>query len=185
MEEKHIGMVKQLIIMLLSVLVFVTLDQWTKHLAVLYLKGQDSVVLIQGVFELRYLQNRGAAFGMFENQRIVFLVVTNVIMLVVLYAYFKFPVKKRYLPLHIIFIFILSGAVGNMIDRCIQGYVVDFLYFSLIDFPIFNVADIYVTVSCVVFILLGLLYYKDEDYAFLAFKKKSQASDTTNDIEQK
>ena len=59
-----------------------------------------------------------------------------------------------------------------MIDRYLQGYVVDFLYFSLIDFPIFNVADIYVTVSAFAFLVLGLFYYKEEDFAFLSVKKK-------------
>lgn len=179
MEKKQAGMGKQLVILLLSVLVLVALDQWTKHLAVLYLKDQEPIVLIKGVFELRYLENRGAAFGMFKNQRIVFLVLTTVIMAVLLYVYGRIPKERRYLPMKVLCIVILSGAVGNMIDRCLQGYVVDFLYFSLIDFPIFNVADIYVTVSAFVFLAFYVFYYKEEEFEFLSWKKKSdkQVSD--------
>lgn len=172
MEKKHAGTGMRLVIMLLSVLALVALDQWTKHLAVLYLKDQEPVVIIRGVFELKYLQNRGAAFGLFQDQRIVFLTMTCIIMAAVFYIYRKLPANRRCLPLRVICIFILSGAAGNMIDRCIQGYVVDFFYFSLIDFPIFNVADIYVTVSAFFFLVLGLFYYREEDFSFLSFKKK-------------
>ena len=66
-------------------------------------------------------------------------------------------------------VLIFAGAIGNFIDRIRQGFVVDFLYFELIDFPIFNVADIYVTVGCILLILLLLFYYKDEELNF--FKK--------------
>ena len=57
-----------------------------------------------------------------------------------------------------------AGAIGNFIDRVMRNYVVDFFYFSLIDFPIFNVADIYVTVAAFAMIFLGLFYYKEEDF---------------------
>ena len=71
---------------------------------------------------------------------------------------------------------IISGALGNFIDRFINGYVVDFFYFKLINFPIFNVADIYVTVSAAVLIVLGVFYYKEDDYKFLTVRKnKSDA----------
>ena len=62
-----------------------------------------------------------------------------------------------------ILIFFAAGAIGNFIDRVSLNYVVDFLYFKLINFPIFNVADIYVTCSAFVIIVLGIFYYKDED----------------------
>ena len=64
-----------------------------------------------------------------------------------------------------------AGAIGNMIDRFCRGYVVDFFYFSLIDFAIFNVADIYITVSAVLLVILMMFYYKEEDFAFLSRKK--------------
>ena len=64
----------------------------------------------------------------------------------------------------LICILFVSGAVGNFIDRITKNYVVDFFYFKLINFPIFNVADIYVTVAAFAMIILGLFYYKEEDY---------------------
>ena len=68
--------------------------------------------------------------------------------------------------------FLGAGAVGNMIDRVFRGYVIDFFYFSLIDFPVFNVADIYVVVSILVLVYLFLAVYKEEDFDFLQKRKK-------------
>lgn len=178
MEKKQTNQKgKQMIFLLVSVLVLVVLDQWTKHLAVMYLKGKEPFVLWQGVFELRYLENRGAAFGIFKDQRIVFLVMTVIIMAGTLWIYRKMPQTKRFLPLRLIAIGILAGAVGNMIDRLLNGYVVDFFYFSLIDFPIFNVADIYVTVSSFMLLLLYFFFYKEEELDFLFEKKKTEKAD--------
>lgn len=178
MEKKQTNQKgKQLIFLLVAVLVLVVLDQWTKHLAVMYLKDKEPFVLWQGVFELRYLENRGAAFGIFKDQRIVFLVMTVIIMAGTLWIYHKMPQTKRFLPLRLIATGILAGAVGNMIDRLLNGYVVDFFYFSLIDFPIFNVADIYVTVSSFMLLLLYFFFYKEEELDFLFEKKKAEKAD--------
>lgn len=148
---------------LLAIVATVALDQYTKYLAVVHLKGRPSIPLIKGVFELEYLENRGAAFGMFQNQQWFFLLFGLILSVVVLYFYGKLPAGRRYFPLKICAIFIVSGALGNMIDRFHLSYVVDFFYFSLIDFPIFNVADIYVTVSVFVLIVLVLFYYKEDE----------------------
>ena len=77
-----------------------------------------------------------------------------------------------YSKLHISLILIAAGAIGNLIDRVRLGYVVDFFYFSLINFPVFNVADIYVTVSSFYLVILLLFVYKESDLEFLAFKTK-------------
>lgn len=76
----------------------------------------------------------------------------------------------------LIFVFIMAGAIGNMIDRFTLKYVVDFLYFSLINFPIFNIADCYVTVSAILLFALAIFYYKEEDMAFIdqLFSKKKK-----------
>lgn len=145
------------------VLILVFFDQWTKHLAVLHLKGAMPVVIVEQVFELFYLENRGAAFGIFQNQRWVFLVLTSLVMVVLIWFYFRIPVIRRYLLLRICVVVSFAGAVGNMIDRVVNGYVVDFFYFKLIDFPVFNMADIYVTVSVILALLLFLFYYKEEE----------------------
>lgn len=145
----------------------VLLDQWTKALAVRHLKGAEALSLWEGVFSLSYVENRGAAFGMMQGKQWLFFVIAAVVLAGVLYVLYRMPDGKRYLPLTLSLSFICSGAVGNMIDRIRQGYVVDFFYFSLIDFPVFNVADIYVTVATVTLMLLLLFYYKEDEFAFL------------------
>ncbi|XCP83795.1 signal peptidase II [Roseburia hominis] len=144
--------------------VLILLDQFTKYLAVAHLKDSAPFVIWKGVFELNYLENRGMAFGMMQNQRIFFVVMTTVVMAALIYFYAITPGERRYLPLRICMVFLGAGAVGNLIDRTLHGYVVDFFYFSLIDFPIFNVADIYVTVTFGILLLLVLFYYKEEDF---------------------
>ena len=158
---------------ILSFAVLVLIDQITKHLAVLRLKGSNPFVLIPGVFELHYLENQGAAFGILQGKRWFFLIITVVIMAVIAYLFIKMPATKRFRFLRVLLVFIASGAVGNMIDRMRQGYVVDFFYFSLIDFPIFNVADIYVTCSAILLVIAILFYYKDDDLKELGQAVKS------------
>lgn len=153
---------------------FVILDQITKSLAVTHLKDKPAFVLWDGVFELHYLENRGAAFGMLQNQKGLFILIAVIMLTAITYILIKLPRTAYYFPLEIILVLIAAGAVGNLIDRVSLGYVVDFFYFKLIDFPIFNVADIYVSVSCVVLAVLLLFFYKDNDFAFLSIKKKKE-----------
>lgn len=150
----------------------VILDQITKNLAVLHLKDKPAFVIWDGIFELHYLENRGAAFGMLQNQKALFVAIAVVILLVIGYLLIKLPRTKHYAALEVLFVLIASGAVGNMIDRVQYNYVVDFFYFKLIDFPIFNVADIYVSVSCVLLAILLIFFYKDNDFEFLGKKKE-------------
>lgn len=141
----------------------VILDQLSKYMAVHFLQGTDGIDLIPGVFRLTYLENRGAAFGVLQGQQWFFYIITAVILVVVVLAYVRIPAGRKFLPLQICAVFIVSGALGNLIDRVRLGYVVDFFYFELIDFPVFNVADIFVTVSAVLLAVLLPLYYKEED----------------------
>lgn len=141
----------------------VILDQLSKYMAVHFLQGTGGIDLIPGVFRLTYLENRGAAFGVLQGQQWFFYIITAVILVVVVLAYVRIPAGRKFLPLQICAVFIVSGALGNLIDRVRLGYVVDFFYFELIDFPVFNVADIFVTVSAVLLAVLLLLYYKEED----------------------
>ena len=115
-------------------LLTLALDQWTKYLASTILRRLESFSLISGVFELRYLENRGAAFGIMQNRQIVFVVGGIIILAVILYLYQKMPFTPHYRPLRICAVLLASGAVGNMIDRVKLDYVVDFFYFRLIDF---------------------------------------------------
>lgn len=157
----------------LVMMVFLTfLDQLTKYLAVQYLKGQPSVPILKDILVLQYLENKGAAFGMLQNQKIFFIFIEVLILFVIAFVLFRMPSDKKYTLMHVILVFVAGGAVGNMIDRVVQDYVVDFIYFVLIDFPIFNVADIYVTFATAVFVIAVLFYYKEEDFAFLSVKQK-------------
>lgn len=142
----------------------VLLDQLTKWWAIVTLKEDGPTPLISGVLELLYIENRGAAFGILQNQRWFFLVITVIVLAALCWLIPRIPGEKRFLGLRICMYGIGAGAVGNMIDRIFRGYVVDFIYVKLIDFPVFNVADIYVTCAAVGVILLALFYYKDEDF---------------------
>lgn len=148
-------------------------DQFTKYMAVIKLKDQTPFVLIDGVFELRYLENRGAAFGMMQDMRFLLAAGAVIVCGLIVFLYLRMPEKRRYLPLRICAVLLCAGAVGNMIDRIRLGYVIDFFYFRLIDFPIFNVADCYVVAACIVFALLVLFYYREEeDFSFLSRERK-------------
>lgn len=159
----------------IDLLLFVLLilaDQFTKHLAVIHLKDKEPITLFQDVLELQYLENRGAAFGMLQNQKIFFIFIALLILVVITWVLLKTPDRRKYRSLHLLLVLIASGAVGNMIDRLRFDYVVDFIYFVLINFPIFNVADIYVTVATACLVILLLFVYKEEDLSFLSFNQK-------------
>ena len=162
---------KNYVMAVILVIVAVLIDQYTKYLAVTHLKDGPAFVLIDNVFELNYLENRGAAFGLLQNRQIFFVCVAILIFAFILYCYVRIPKTGRYLPLRLCGIFIVAGAAGNLIDRIRLGYVVDFFYFRLIDFLVFNVADIYVTVSFAVLLILIFFRYKEEELEFLGRKK--------------
>lgn len=164
---------KTSVISFISLILLILLDQITKYLAVAILKPYGSVKLIPGVFELTYLENRGAAFGMLQGGRLLFLPLTIIIILIFLFAFYRLSFDRKFMPIRVIMVVFIAGAIGNFIDRLVNGYVVDFFYFCYINFPVFNVADIYVTCSCVIFFFLVLFIYKDHDWdeAFLATKK--------------
>ena len=104
------------------------------------------------------------------NQKVLFIVIALVMLAASGYLLIRMPRNKHYLPLEILVVLIAAGAVGNMIDRILYNYVVDFLYFKLIDFPIFNVADIYVTVFAIYLSVLLLFVYKESDLDFIGRK---------------
>ena len=147
-----------------SSILLIAFDQFTKNLAVSHLKEQADIPILKGIFELSYVENRGAAFGMMQNKQGFFLIMTAVVLVGILWLFHKIPQDKRYLPLRAVLVLLTSGAIGNFIDRASQNYVVDFFYFKLIDFPVFNVADIYVVVSVFCLAFLILFYYKEEEF---------------------
>lgn len=162
MQESN-SRIKNYIIAVLVIVVGVVFDQWTKLLAITNLKDQAPYIIWEGVFKLQYLENRGAAFGMFQNKQFFFICSAILIFIVALWFYMKVPMTKRFLPLRLCAILVCAGGIGNLIDRLKFNYVVDFFYFELIDFPIFNVADIYVTVSAFALAFLIMFCYKEEE----------------------
>ncbi|MDD2958311.1 MAG: signal peptidase II [Lachnospiraceae bacterium] len=170
-EKKENNKKQRLIWGGIALFVLLALDQFTKYLAWTNLRTNGDVILIPGVFELHYLQNQGAAFGMFENMQWLFILFAAIISCGAAYFFYVLPSEARFRPLRILCIVILAGAIGNMIDRLVYHYVIDFLYFTLIDFPIFNVADIYVCCSTVLFMILILFYYKEDDFNRISGKK--------------
>ena len=135
---------------IIGILVLI-LDIITKHWALAALAAGEGIPLLPGVFHLTYVENTGIAFGMMENKRIVFITL-SVIILAALFIYLlKAPRRDAWLKLGAALV--VSGSVGNLIERVSKGYVVDFLDFRLINFPVFNVADIGVTCGFILFFI--------------------------------
>lgn len=163
---------KVLLLDFLFLSLLVAIDQYTKYIAVQKLKNQPAFNIINGVLEFNYLENRGAAFGLLQNQKVFFVFVAVIFLSVIAYVLVKVPREKKYDRIHVLLVLIAGGAIGNLIDRLRLDYVVDFIYIVLINFPIFNVADMYVTFSTVILIIQVLFVYKENDFYFLSFKQK-------------
>ncbi len=133
----------------------IILDQLTKYLAVTYLTKVSTFPLIEGVLHLTYAENRGAAFGMLSEHRWVFLIISTVTIIGIGLALFFGHIDT--LSYGVSLSLIISGGIGNMIDRTVLGYVVDFIDFRLINFAIFNGADSFICIGAGLMILLLLL----------------------------
>lgn len=170
-NNKNIRIIKCII----SIILLVIIDQITKKWAVITLKDTDGIDIIKGALELYYLPNgnTGAAFGMLQGHQLLFLVIAIVISIILMFIIYNLPFDKRYRYIAVLFTFIIAGGIGNMIDRSMLNYVIDFIYFSLINFPIFNVADIYVSVSTTLLVILMLFYYKEDDIKVIEDNIKS------------
>ena len=137
------------------------LDRITKSLAV---KNLIDSPRPGSIINLRYLENRGAAFGILQDSRVFFIILTLLIVGYLIY-YFAKTYKTNPKLLNYSLAMIIAGALGNFYDRLFQGYVVDFLEFAFVDFPIFNVADIFVTVGAGLMIIYLLFFEKEiENY---------------------
>lgn len=156
----------------LSLILF---DQLTKYWALTGLKWKRPFVIWDGVFELRYLENRGAAFGILQDQKWLLVAFTIASLAVLVYFYLrKIPSDRKFFFFNLVAILFFSGAAGNLIDRVRQDYVIDFFYFSLIDFPVFNVADIYVVAGALLLVVLGVFHCTDEEWEQVFSPKKKE-----------
>lgn len=167
-DRKYLSHSTLINIALIAWAVLIIFDQATKAAAVRALEGGRHIELIPGVLELYYIQNKGAAFGIFQNATTVFSVVAVIALIAIALIYLRIPNGKKYIPFRITMVMIAAGAAGNLIDRMHLSYVRDFIYFSIINFPIFNVADMYVTIAVIFLIVLILFVYKEGDFSFLS-----------------
>ncbi len=142
-------------------LIIVAIDQLTKKMAVDHLIGQGPQPLIDGFLGLRYIENRGAAFSILNNKQLLLILVTFVILGLIVGLLVKAIMNHSMIIVKISYALIIAGALGNFIDRIRLNYVVDFLEFRFIKFPIFNVADVSV-VSGVILLVIATIFFKYE-----------------------
>lgn len=146
--------------------VLVGVDQWSKYEAIIKLRGRGAYSLIKDVLYLWYSENKGAAFGILQGKHVFFYIITAIVLVGILFLLYKLPKGGHYMPLFICGFMIFAGALGNFIDRLTRNYVVDFIYFRPINFPIFNFADICVTVGTFILFLCLVFFYKEDELEF-------------------
>lgn len=138
-------------IYIMIMIFIIILDQWTKHLAIIHLEPIETYPLIENVFHLTYRQNTGAAFSILRDKQL-FLIIISLIMVICLIVYFiKIMKKENLLLVKLPLAFVIGGAIGNLIDRMRLNYVVDFFDFNLINYPVFNIADIFIVTGSIIF----------------------------------
>jgi signal peptidase II len=143
---------------ILIVLILVAIDQITKIMAEQVLMFSEPIILINNFLQLNYVENRGAAFGILQNQRVFFVVMTLVVLGAI--VYYRYKSNKLSRLSRIIFDFIIAGALGNLIDRVRLTYVIDFIdvnFWGFYDFPVFNFADIFLVCGTILLSLMILL----------------------------
>lgn len=157
---------KSFIFAVITAAALLVIDQITKYLVVSHFSLYESIPLIPGIINLTYIHNRGAAFGIFQNQTLPFIIVTVFALALGVWVLYKRYFNNSVMDWAILLI--ISGGVGNLIDRVFrQGNVVDFIETAFIEFPVFNIADCAVTVGAVFMVLYFILD--------LLFSKKANA----------
>ncbi len=145
------------LIMIIALLVGI--DQISKIMALKYLTTVSTIPIIENIFHLTYVENRGAAFGMFENNQIIFVVVAVVASI---YGIYYLTNNKVHLIGKFAIILIISGAMGNLIDRVRWGFVVDYFDVRFIWEYVFNIADILVVVGTII-MCVYIIYFEEKD----------------------
>ncbi len=158
--------------MLISILVvlIVIFDQISKYYAVEYLEGCGAVTFIPGILSFRYHENAGAAWGILSEHRWVFMSVSIVAILGIIVFLFLTRKEKQSPLLKVSLAFFCGGGIGNMIDRFFLGFVIDFLRFDFIQFPIFNIADSFISIGAALMVLYLIL----ETFKELKGKRKQK-----------
>ena len=150
----------QFLLMSLFAALIVVVDQFTKFLTVTHIPLAGHAQFIPGFLGLTYLQNTGAAFSSFEGMQWLFALIFLVFTVAIFYEYFKKPMPFTTLERWCIAA-VYAGGLGNMIDRIRLGYVVDMIETQFMDFPVFNVADCFITCGCILLIVHLAFFNKD------------------------
>lgn len=162
---------------LVTVALLVSVDQLIKIIIDLWLKPIQFFPLIQNVVAFTYVENRGVAFGMLQNQRWLFTTVTAAVIVFGFYCLLSGKIKSNYILTTAILI--LSGGLGNLIDRVFRGYVIDYIEPLFIRFAVFNFADILVTAGA--FLLIGWLICSGVHDARQQKQRRPASKDLEND----
>ncbi len=157
---------------ILSFVVLIVIDQVSKYMIVSNMELHSSIPLIEDVLEIHYIQNHGAAWGVLENQQLLFIICAVIACIFGTIFFIKCVRANQFNVLQACIVLIMSGAIGNVIDRIRYRYVIDFIYVKLIDFPVFNIADCYVTIGFFLTVIMILFFYKEEDLEVLSLKKR-------------
>lgn len=145
----------------LVTVLLIAADQISKLFTLRLLKPVGNVTLIKNILDLTYVENRGAAFGMMQNARWIFIVVT--LAAIAAMIYYKIKHKPHGMVINSALSLLLSGAVGNMIDRVFRGFVVDMIEVTFISYPVFNIADCFVVVGAILLCVYIMFIYKEKD----------------------
>lgn len=160
-SKMHKNVLKYILFFAISI-VLILIDQYTKYLAKISLQNKPPYVVIKDVVELVYTENEGAAFGILQGKQWLFYVLTVIIIIAILIALYKLDFNSHNIIYFIFLTLLFSGAIGNFIDRVKNRYVVDFIYFKPINFPVFNFADMLITIACVLIIIATLTIYRKD-----------------------
>lgn len=138
----------------------VVIDQATKYLAIIRLKDKQPISIINNFLQLKYVENRGAAFGILQNKQIPLIIFTFLILIGIIYYLYK---NRKLTKISKISLWgIIGGSIGNLIDRIRLNFVVDFIdvnFWGYYDFPVFNLADSFLVVFT---ILLSILVFTEK-----------------------
>lgn len=137
--------------------VLVIIDQIIKYFVSAYLQPVGSVSVIDNLFSLKYVENKGVAFGMFSDMRWVFVALTSVLLAIIIFYMFKKRPKGKFF--YICAALIIGGGIGNLIDRIFYGYVIDYLSLSFFP-PVCNFADYCITAGTIMLVIY-LLFFSD------------------------
>ena len=178
MKKNHLFWLKNAIFLAFLVI----FDQITKYVAKAQIKGEKGYTIIDNIISIKYLDggNTGAAWGILSGKIVLFIIFT-IIAIVIIFK-FIFNIYNMYKHnyslnpfvklLNYLLLLLVAGALGNLIDRIVNGYVIDFISFDFINFPIFNVADCYVTISCTLLLIVCIFKIDKESFNdIFTFKK--------------